>query len=149
MQAGSDNNVIPETALLKANLRWYSAGVREQMLKGIKAVSEGIARTYGMPEDQLPVITMKGGSTPLVNQKELADRLALSLKAAVGDEAVVTDFPPATGSEDVHLLVGPYKDTPFPYSAHNPNFIVDLAAIPTGTKVATVAMLDLLGKSAN
>jgi hippurate hydrolase len=33
-----------------------------------------------------------------------------------------------------------------PYSAHNPNFVVDLKAIPVGTKVATAAMLDLLGK---
>jgi hippurate hydrolase len=32
-----------------------------------------------------------------------------------------------------------------PYSAHNPNFVVDLKAIPIGAQVATVAMLDLLG----
>jgi hippurate hydrolase len=31
-----------------------------------------------------------------------------------------------------------------PYAAHNPNFIVDLAAIPMGTEIATIAMLDLL-----
>jgi len=35
-----------------------------------------------------------------------------------------------------------------PYSAHNPNFVVDLAAIPIGTKVATVAMLELLAEAA-
>ena len=34
-----------------------------------------------------------------------------------------------------------------PYSSHNPNFVVDLKAIPVGTKVATVAMLDLLRKT--
>jgi hippurate hydrolase len=31
-----------------------------------------------------------------------------------------------------------------PYSAHNPNFVVDLAAIPVGTRIATTAMLELL-----
>jgi len=31
-----------------------------------------------------------------------------------------------------------------PYSAHNPNFMVDLAAIPVGTRIATTAMLELL-----
>ncbi|MDX8529539.1 amidohydrolase [Mesorhizobium sp. VK25A] len=172
VQAGADNNVIPATALLKANLRWYNPQVREQMIAGIKAVSNGIARTYGMPEDQLPVITMKGGSTPLVNDKALAERLAATMKGVIGDKNVVTEFPPATGSEDVHLLLGPYQDVPFdymivgvadpkvyadavakglqfPYSAHNPNFVVDLKAIPFGTKIATVAMLDLLGKPAN
>jgi hypothetical protein len=33
-----------------------------------------------------------------------------------------------------------------PYSAHNPNFVVNLRVIPVGTKVATVSMLDLLAE---
>jgi hypothetical protein len=33
-----------------------------------------------------------------------------------------------------------------PYSAHNPSFVVDLKAIPVGTKIATVSMLELLTK---
>jgi hippurate hydrolase len=169
IQAGVDNNVIPQTALVKANLRWFDTGVRQQMLAGIKSISEGIARTYGMPEDQMPVITMKGGSTPLVNDEALAGRLAATLKPVFGEKSVITDFPPATGSEDIHLLKGPHSDVPFnflvvgvvdpklfasvqkpglpmqvPYAAHNPNFIVDLAAIPMGTAIATIAMLDLL-----
>jgi len=171
IQAGADNNVIPGTALVKANLRWYNPQVREQLIAGIRSVSNGIARTYGMPEDQLPVITIKGGSTPLVNDDQLSKRLAVPLRDLLGDSNVVTNFPPATGSEDVHLLLGPHNDVPFtylivgvadpevfaaaraegkfvPYSAHNPNFVVDLAAIPIGTKVATVAMLELLAEAA-
>lgn len=171
VQAGSDNNVIPATALVKANLRWYDSTVREQMITGIRSISNGIARTYGMPEDQLPVITMKGGSTPLVNDHVLAQRMGVPLRGLLGDRNVITEFPPATGSEDVHLLLGDYTDVPFnylivgvadpqvfaaaraegkmlPYSAHNPNFIVDLKAIPIGTEVATVAVLDLFGGGA-
>jgi hippurate hydrolase len=171
VQAGADNNVIPGTALVKANLRWYDPKVREQLIAGIRSVSNGIARTYGMPEDQMPVITLKGGSTPLVNDTTLANRLAVPLRRLLGDKDVVTEFPPATGSEDVHLLLGDFTDVPFnylivgvadpdvfaaalkegkqmPYSAHNPNFIVDLKAIPVGTKIATVSMLDLLAKDA-
>ena len=170
IQAGADNNVIPATALLKANLRWYNPQVREQLIAGIRSISNGIARTYGMPEDQLPVITMKGGSTPLVNQNALAERLAATLKATIGEKNVVTELPPATGSENVHLLLGPHTDVPFnflivgvadpqvyaaavkegkafPYSAHNPNFVVDLRAIPFGTHIATVSMLDLLQRN--
>lgn len=169
IQAGTDNNVIPSTALVKANLRWYDPKVREQLIDGIRNISNGIARTYGMPEDQLPEITMKGGSTPLINDHDLAARLAIPLKDLLGEEKVVTEFPPATGSEDVHMLLGDFDDVPFtylivgvadpavfkaarkkgmmmPYSAHNPNFIVDLKAIPVGTKIATVSMLELLAK---
>ncbi|MDC5342129.1 hypothetical protein OHW48_18755, partial [Acinetobacter baumannii] len=32
------------------------------------------------------------------------------------------------------------------YIAHNPNFIVDLKALPVGAKVTTVSMLELLTK---
>lgn len=35
----------------------------------------------------------------------------------------------------------------FPYSNHNPDFFVDLAAIPTGMKVNVTAALALLGKT--
>ena len=169
IQAGADNNVIPGTALVKANLRWYDPKVREGLIAGIKSISEGVARMYGMPEDQLPIITMKGGSTPLVNDKVLAERLAVGYKQLLGDGGVVTEFPPATGSEDVHLLISPFPDVPFsytivgianpkvfadavaagkfmPFSAHNPNFVVDLSAIPLGTETAAIAMLDLLSK---
>lgn len=169
IQAGVDNNVIPQTALVKANLRWFDPSVRTQMLAGIKAISEGVARTYGMPEDQMPVITMKGSSTPLVNDEALATRMATTLKSVFGEKSVVTELPAVTGSEDVHLLKGPHTDVPFnflfvgiadpkvfaaaqrpgepmrvPYSGHNPNFVVDLSAIPMGTSIATIAMLDLL-----
>lgn len=169
IQAGIDNNVIPSTAMVKANLRWYDPKVREQLIAGIRSISNGIARTYGMTDDQLPVITMKGGCTPLVNNDALAKRLAVPLRVLLGEENVVNEFPPATGSEDVHLLLGPHTDVPFnylivgvadpevfaaarkegkfmPYSAHNPNFVVDLKAIPLGSKVAAISMLELLGK---
>jgi len=55
IQAGSDNNEIPSTALLKANLRWYDPKVREKMIAGIRNISDSIARAYGMPDDQMPV----------------------------------------------------------------------------------------------
>ncbi|EGD53843.1 N-alpha-acyl-glutamine aminoacylase [Gordonia neofelifaecis NRRL B-59395] len=170
IQAGSDNNVIPAKSLVKANLRWYDPAVREIMLDAVKAVSDGIARTYGMPEDKLPEITMKGGSSPLVNDIELSERMARTLSAVVGDQQIVTDMPRATGSEDVQLLKGPYPDMPFnyllvgianhdtfaeaqaagepfPFAPHNPNYLVDLSAIPYGAKVATYSMLSLLKRS--
>ncbi|WP_343601223.1 amidohydrolase [Mycobacterium sp.] len=168
VQAGSTYNVIPDQAVLKANLRWFNPHVREQLIAGIKAVSEGTARTYGMPEDQLPVVTVGGGSTPLVNDEQLADRVARALQPIMGSDKVVTTLPPATASEDCQLLKGPHHDVPlgylfvgvadpqvcaeayaagklFPYSPHSPDYRVDLAAIPLGAKVASYAMLDLLG----
>lgn len=168
VQAGSSHNVIPDRALLQANLRWFNPAVREQLIAGVKAVSEGIGRTYGMPEDQLPVITVKSGSPPLVNDDGLTQQVATALASALGSDNVVTELPAVTASEDCHLLKGPHTDVPlcylllgvadpevcaeawaagkmFPYSPHSPNYVVDLAAIPFGAKVASRVMLELLG----
>ena len=124
---------------------------------------------YGMPEDQMPVVTMKGGSTPLVNADPLAGRIAAALEPLLGKGNVSGELPSATASEDFHLLKSPYEDTPLnmvmvgiadpklyqeamaktgapPYAVHNPGFKVDLNAVPVGAKTATVAMLELLRK---
>ncbi|UQX10840.1 amidohydrolase [Candidatus Mycobacterium methanotrophicum] len=167
LQAGSAHNVIPTQSLLKANLRWFNPQVREQLVGGIKAVCNGIAHTYGVPEDQLPQITLPGGCTPLVNDENLCARLAAALGEAVGPDRVLTQLPPVTASEDCQLLKGPHHDVPlaylfvgvadpqvyagalaagrlFPYSPHSPDYRVDIAAIPFGAKVAGHVMLDLL-----
>ncbi|HET9875184.1 MAG TPA: amidohydrolase [Mycobacterium sp.] len=166
VQAGSSYNVIPDQARLLVNLRWFNSYVREQLITGIRAVCDGIARSYGMPDDRLPVITMRGGSTPLVNDAGLTGRLASALSELIGTGNVVTQLPAVTGSEDCHLLKGPHRDVPlaylmvgvadpqvyadgaaagklFPYAPHSPDYVVDLAAIPFGVRVAGHAMLDL------
>lgn len=167
VQAGSAHNVIPTQSLLKANLRWFNPHVRDQLVDGIKAVCNGIAHTYGVPEDQLPQITLPGGCTPLVNDENLCARLAAALGEAIGPEHVLTQLPPVTASEDCQLLKGPHHDVPlaylfvgvadpqvcadalaagklFPYSPHSPDYRVDIAAIPFGATVASHVMLDLL-----
>jgi len=167
VQAGTDNNVIPETALLKINLRFFDETIRQQMISGIRSINNGIARTYGMPEDQLPDMVMKGYSPPLVNDAMLVEQLTGPLQGLLGEGRVVTEFPPATGSEDAHLLRGPHDTVPvaymavgiadpnlfaqaqsegkaFPFAAHNPNFQVDLAAIPLGTQMGTLSVLEIL-----
>jgi hippurate hydrolase len=166
IQAGTDNNVIPSTALVKINLRWFSETVREQMINGIRAISESIARAYGLPDDMMPTMVMKGTSTPLVNDATLVKRLQHPLEQLVGEEQVVTDFPTTTGSEDAHLLLGAQQDVPLaylvvgvaapeafakagnkpPYYNHSSDYKVELDAIPFGTKVGTIAALELLAK---
>jgi hippurate hydrolase len=168
VHAGADNNVIPDEALLKLNLRWFDPAIRERMLRGIHDITDGIARTYGVTDDRMPQYTMKGGSTPLINDPALATRLADALAGVLGEDAIVRSVQPFTGSEDVHLLMGPHDDIeftymmigvadpdvfadaaaagkPFPYGPHSPEFYVDLAAIPVGARVACYAMLELLG----
>jgi hippurate hydrolase len=167
VQAGTDNNVIPESALLKINLRFFDLKVREQMINGIRAINNGVATTYGMPPEKMPDMVMKGHSPPLVNDGGTIARVSAPLKDLLGEKNVISEFPPATGSEDAHLLKGEYADVPVvfmavgiadpavfaqsvkdgkgvPFSAHNPNYKVDLASIPQGAQIGTIAVLELL-----
>jgi hippurate hydrolase len=167
VQAGIDNNVIPGESLVKINLRWFNPAVRENMLKGIRSINNGIARTYGMPENQLPSLTMKGGGPPLINDKELVDRVSAQLLNLVGQKALLAAFPATTASEDVSVLMGDNKNIKMdfafvgvadpalfakaqaegklvPFSNHNANFQVDLNSIPFGTKVGSVMAMELL-----
>lgn len=169
MQAEKTNNVIPAEALLKLSLRSFKPEVRETMLKGIVSVNKSIARAYGMPEDQLPTLTVKGGAPPLINDSAMIDRINPQLANLVGTDKLLIDFPATTGSEDVQLLKGDNKNVQFAFihvgtadpalvakaraegktvsfSNHNPNYQVDLNAIPFGTKVASLMAIEFLQK---
>ena len=166
--AGRDNNVIPETAVLKLNLRWFSPDVREQMLKRIDEIIKGVAMAAGVSADRMPKRLMKGNAGPLINDKALVARINPSLERLLGSGNVVGQFPAVMGSEDFQevfkgldtpyafMLVGVAPPEmfakaraagkPFPYANHNPDFFVDLAAIPIGAKVNAVAALAVLAK---
>jgi hypothetical protein len=113
----------------------------------------------------MPLITIKYGSTLLVNNDALAERLATALKLVFSEKSVISEILPTTGSEVMHLLEGLRTDVPFnslvvgvvdtwlspslklsgqpmqvPYAAYKPNFIVNLLAIAVGTVIATIAM---------
>lgn len=168
VEAGRDNNVIPQTATLKLNLRWFDPTVRETLLKRIDEVSKGVAISAGVASDKMPTRKMKGGASPLTNDAALVAKVNPALSLLLGEDKVISNFPAVMGSEDfqevftplktpyVFLLVGvaPVEQfmaaqkagRPFPYSNHNPDFFVDLAAIPIGTKAGTIAALTLLAK---
>ncbi|WP_028873194.1 amidohydrolase [Psychroserpens burtonensis] len=166
IQAGTDNNVIPETALLKVNLRWFNEKDRTLMIEGIKRINEGIAYAYDLPKEKYPTIEFKGWSYPLENNTQLTKVVRESIYPLVSDEKFVLDetiAPSVMGSEDVHHLVinnakkdyvyinvgianpnrfeDAVKKGQLPFNNHNGNFEVDLSAIPFGSKVAINSML--------
>jgi hippurate hydrolase len=168
--AGRDNNVIPETSILKLNLRWFTPDVREQMLKRIDEIDRGIAIAAGVGPDMMPTRVMKGNAGPLVNDLGLVARVNPSLEALLGHGKVVDQFPAVMGSEDFQEAFKPLGTVPYafiligvapaelfakahaegrpvPYANHNPDFFVDLAAIPIGAKVDAVAALSILAKA--
>jgi hippurate hydrolase len=168
IEAGRDNNVIPGQAVLRLNTRWFTKGAREQMINRVDEINAGLALAAGVPPDRKPRREMKGFAAPLTNDKALVARVNPALRALLGNERVIDDFPSVLGSEDfqeafaefetpyVFALVGVAPPAlfaeaqkagrPFPYANHNPDFFVDLAAIPVGAKVNTVSVLSILAK---
>lgn len=169
---GTVNNVIPEEAVLKLNFRFFTDKVRDQLLDGVRSVSNGIARTYGMPEDKLPTIVQKGYATPLVNDTPLVEQLnaALNRSGIVNDETLITEFQPVTGSEDAQMLVHGKENVRIaykfvgtappemveaarkagksvPFANHQPTYLVDLNAIPFGAKVGAMMVLELIASN--
>jgi hippurate hydrolase len=171
VQAGKDNNVIPETALLKVNLRWFNERDRDIMIEGITRINEGIAYAYDMPKDKYPTMVLKGMAYPLENNKELTTIVRNSLESVVSDKRFIMDetlIPSVMGSEDFHHLVinnakkaycyinigvaeptlfeEAFKKGQVPFSNHNGNFEVDINAIPFGSKVAITSMLAIFNQ---
>ena len=171
VQAGTDNNVIPSSALLKVNLRWFDEKDRKTMIDGITRINEGIAHAYNLPKELYPSIKMKGFSYPLDNSQSLTKLVQQSLNGIVDSKYILKEdiLPSVMGSEDFHHLVihnqkknycyiqvgvaeparfeESFKQGKLPFNAHNGDFEVDLAAIPYGTKVGITAMLAIFNQS--
>jgi len=58
-QAGTKNNVIPDDAKLALTVRSYKPEVRKSLLEGIARVARGEAIAAGVPDDRMPVVTIR------------------------------------------------------------------------------------------
>jgi hippurate hydrolase len=168
-QAGSANNIIPDSALLKLNLRWYNKTERDQMIKGIKSVTDNISRMYNMPKNKMPIYNMKSYATAVINSHPDDVKTAHdAMQKALGKKNVVEGLPPVMGSEDFQMLATPYPDTRIlyievgsgkadvftnyvnkgilPILNHNPRYQLDKKAIATATIGLTATVMAFLPK---
>lgn len=169
IHAGVDNNVIPANCVVKLNLRWFNEKTRNTLVEGIKKINEGIAVANGLPADMSPKINFKSTVTPLVNNNALVAKVNAALANVINDASILKNVPSVMGSEDFQHLVKADSKTVYdyiqvgtanpeayqkavaegkkaPYFNHNGNYQVDLAAIPLGTVVGAVALLELFKK---
>lgn len=167
-QAGDVNNVIPDSATLKLNLRWFDPKVRDQMVEGIKRITDGIAAAADVPKDRMPKYVMKGHAGPVINDAEASRRAETALTLALGQDKVLPGLPPVMGSEDFQNLAAPHPTTRIlliwvgcgpadvlegmkkglvPAANHNPKFKVELPALAAGTRADAMVLLEFLKKN--
>jgi hippurate hydrolase len=98
LQAGSFEalNVIPDDVRLGGTARAYSPAVREQLEDEIGALARGTAATHGIDCDYRYFRNIP----PVINDAEPARRALEAARVALGEERVLTAFPPSTAGDD-------------------------------------------------
>lgn len=101
IQAGTKRNIIPEEARLELTVRADKPEVRAQLLAGIRRISEGVARTYGVPADRMPVVTERGETAPPnINDTPSAAILRTALSGTFGAARMSAVQRSGMGAED-------------------------------------------------
>lgn len=100
LQAGTKENIIPDDATLKLNMRTYDEGVRDHMLKAVRRICCAECDASNAPR---PPEFTELSSYPLTdNDKVATARVVESFKAQFADH--VLESPPMAASEDFSVF---------------------------------------------
>ena len=168
IHGGNKHNIIPSEVKLQLTVRADSEETRAQLLAGIERVSEGVARSAGIPDELLPVVTRVEATPTLVNDDAQTERLRAALVARLGEDAFYSIPREGMGAEDFsefvqteHRVPGTFFTVggtsqaaldaaeaggpPIP-SHHSPFFRIEpRPAVTSGVHAMTLAVLELLG----
>jgi hippurate hydrolase len=97
LQAGTKENVIPDEAVIKLNVRTFDETVRARVLDAIRRIVEAEARASNAPKP--PEFTPLDRYQLVRNDPDAAERVRAAFRAHFG-EARVVDIPPISASED-------------------------------------------------
>ena len=101
LQAGTKENVIPDDAIIKLNVRTFDEGVRARVLAAIKRIVTAEAEASGAPTP--PEFTALDRYTPVTNDAKATERVVGAFREAFTDAHVV-ETPPTSASEDFGLF---------------------------------------------
>lgn len=101
LQAGSSENVIPDHALLRLNVRTFKEEVRERVLAAVRRIIEAEAAASGATT--MPDISILSQFPITRNDEAATMRIVSALEATFGKERV-EEVEPATASEDFGLF---------------------------------------------
>lgn len=166
--AGTKSNIIPDQAVIEANVRAYDEGTREQLIAAIKRVVEGECRASGSPRE--PEFTLYDTYPLTSNDQGATAKVAAAFTAHFGDRALTAgrqsaseDFsaiPDALGVPYTYWGLGGIDpktwhtaeaagrlDTDIPAN-HSPKFApVIEPTLETGTAALVVAALAWIGRA--
>jgi hippurate hydrolase len=170
IHGGTKHNIISDEVKLQLTLRSYKDKVRHNTIDSIKRMADGLGRAAGLPDDKLPIVTVRESEyTPATyNNPELMAELKPVFEQALGAKNVL-DQSPVMGGEDFgrfgsvdpkipsvlfwlgavkpKTVADAEKDGTILPSLHSPFFAPDAKpTIDTGVQAMTAAALHLLQK---
>jgi amidohydrolase len=135
VQAGTADNVIPQTVRLKGTVRTLEADVRDLVERRLHEIVEHTALAYGAKA----MLKYRRNYPVLVNHDKQTDFAASVATQIVGDKQVDTDLPPMMGAEDFSFML---NERPGAFiwigngdsaGLHHPKYNFNDEAIPVGT----------------
>ncbi|MDO6388599.1 M20 family metallopeptidase [Pontibacter sp. BT731] len=100
LQAGTKENIIPEEATLKLNIRTFNDSVKDHILSAVKRICCAECAASNAPRD--PEFTELVSYPMTVNDAEATARVVEAFKMQFGDRAFETK--PASASEDFSIF---------------------------------------------
>ena len=148
--SGLKENIIPDRAELKLNIRTLTPDVREHVLASITRIVNAEAEASGAPKPEIVEIYT---FPQLKNDPEEGEKVAEALRAELGEDKVI-ETPPLMGSEDFGHLAdsidvpsmfwffgGAAADDANPAKNHSPRFLpVEDPTLETGVRAAIAAI---------
>ncbi len=100
LQAGTKENIIPEDATLKLNIRTFNDGVKEHILSAVKRICNAESKASNAPKQ--PQYTELDSYPLTENDPQATEKVAAAFKAQFGDN--VHETGPASASEDFSVF---------------------------------------------
>lgn len=109
INGGFKHNIIGDRVDLQLTVRSDDPEVRQQLLDGIDRVAEGVARSFGPPDELLPVVRRSSVETtpPTINDSATALLVREVVREHMGKEALIEEPRKGMGAEDFAYFVEP------------------------------------------
>jgi amidohydrolase len=153
IEAGTTNNVIPETATLLGTVRTVAPATRELILEGLQRVAKGVSDAHGVEAS----VEIKRGYPVTVNDADFAQFVLDVGRRLVGPERVPEQSAPQMAAEDFSYILERVPGAMAslgtrPHgladgeaaNAHSNRYVLEEDALATGTAMYAAVALEFL-----
>lgn len=120
LQAGDQNNVIPDSAKIAGTIRTFDSSTQKLMIEELKKCLEGLVTTMGITYD----LKYSKGYPPVVNTTNETD-LIINAARKIEDIEELVELKPSLGGEDFSYYLQRVPGSFFYTGTRNENFKAD------------------------